>query len=128
MLDYLADPVCARRPGDALCADYRLLCSGSVYRRTDGEWYKSEGARFLLERPFLLYAASRPFDEYPLELVLRLTVARVQEGNSTHVSLLHPDEDVAQDLAALLTVLLRRLSHRHGQVGGAARRLRVSRI
>ena len=109
VLDYLADPGCTRRPGDALCADYRLLCSGSVYRRTDGEWYKSEGARFLLKPPFLLYAASRPFDEYPLELVLRLTVARVQEGTSTNVLILHPDEEVAQDLAALLTVLCRRL-------------------
>jgi hypothetical protein len=115
VLDYLADPACERRPGDALCADYRLLCSGSIYRRTEGEWYKSEGARFLLDRPFLLYAASRPFEEYPLELVLRLTVARVEEtstgrdGIPTNIHILHPDEEVARDLAALLTVLCRRL-------------------
>ena len=115
VLDYLADPGCARRPGDALCADYRLLCSGSVYRRTEGEWYKYEGARFLLEPPLLLYAASRPFDKYPLELVLRLTVAHVEEtrparwGNGQVIGMFHPDEEVARDLAALLTVLCRRL-------------------
>jgi hypothetical protein len=115
VLDYLADPKCARRPGDALCTDYRLLCSGSVYRRTEGEWYKNEGARFLLEPPLLLYAASRPFDEYPLELVLRLTVAHVEEthlarwGGGPIVEMFHPDKEVAWDLAALLTVLCRRL-------------------
>jgi hypothetical protein len=115
VLDYLADPTCAKRPGDALCADYRLLCSGSVYRRTEGEWYKNEGARFLLDPPLLLYAASRPFDEYPLELVLRLTVARVEEthpgrwGDVKITATFHPDDEVARDLAALLTVLCRRL-------------------
>jgi hypothetical protein len=57
VLDYLSDPACARRPQDSLCADYRLLCSGSIYRRTMGEWYKSESARFLLASPLLLYAA-----------------------------------------------------------------------
>jgi len=115
VLDYLADPKCARRPGDALCTDYRLLCSGSVYRRTEGEWYKSEGARFLLAPPLLLYAASRPFDEYPLELVLRLTVAHVEETRPARwwdgqtIEIFHPDKEVARDLAALLTVLCRRL-------------------
>ncbi len=115
VLDYLADPTCAKRPGDALCADYHLLCSGSVYRRTEGEWYKNQGARFLLDPPLLLYAASRPFDEYPLELVLRLTVAHVEEtrparwGDGQVIEMFHPDEEVARDLAALLTVLCRRL-------------------
>jgi len=71
--------------------------------------YKSEAARFLLTPPLVLYAASRPFDEYPLELVLRLTVARVEEWDQTNVSIFYPDEEVAEDLAALLTVLCRRL-------------------
>ena len=125
VLDYLADPLCARKPGHSLCADYRLLCSGSIYRRTEGEWYKSEGARFLLEPPLVLYAVSRPFDEYPLELALRLRVARVEETKPGRPGLrpaeegapglmmtmrsVHPDEEVARDLAALLTVLCRRL-------------------
>ncbi len=34
--------------------------------------------RLLLAEPLLLYAVSRPFNEYPLELVLRLAVARVR--------------------------------------------------
>jgi hypothetical protein len=111
VLDYLADPSCARRPKDSLCADYRLLCSGSIYRQTMGEWYKTEGARFLLAPPLLLYAASRPFDGYPLELVLRLTVAQVDETQAGRggIMIFHPDEEMARDLAALLTVLCRRL-------------------
>jgi hypothetical protein len=117
VLEYLRDPSCARRPHDSCCADYRLLCSGIIYRETPGEWYKSESARFLLAPPLLLYAASRPFDEYPLELVLRLTVAFVREtekggfpeGIMPPVTMFYPDEEVAKDLAALLTVLCRRL-------------------
>jgi hypothetical protein len=100
VLDYLADPKCDRRPGDSLCAEYRLLCSGNMYHRDIiGDWSKSEGrARILLAPPLLLYAASRPFDEYPLELVLRLTVALVQETNSGRggiptISIFHPDEE-----------------------------------
>jgi hypothetical protein len=115
VLEYLRDPNCARRPKDSLCAEYRLLCSGSIYRNGPWlEWYKSEGARFLLAPPLLLYAASRPFDEYPLELVLRLTVGQVEEtspgrGGMPNISFFHPDDEVARDLAALLTVLCRRL-------------------
>jgi hypothetical protein len=114
VLDYLADPSCARRPGQGLCAEYRLLCSGSIHRRVIGEWHKSEGARFLLAPPLLLYAASRPFYEYPLELALHLTVAQVEEtqqsrSGGTLMSTFHPDEEVARDLTALLTVLCRRL-------------------
>src|SRR5208282_526998 len=115
VLEYLADPGCARRPQDSLSAEYRLICSGSIYRRGEWlEWYKSEGARFLLAPPLLLYATSRPFDEYPLELVLRLTVAQVEETSPgrfgiPNVSVFPPDDEVARDLAALLTVLCRRL-------------------
>jgi hypothetical protein len=117
VLEYLRDPGCARRPQDSCCADYRLLCSGIIYRETGGEWYKSEAARFLLARPLLLYAASRPFDKYPLELVLRLTVPHVEEtekgqfpeGMMAPVTLFYPDKEVARDLAALLTMLCRRL-------------------
>jgi hypothetical protein len=115
VLDYLADPGCASRPQDLLCVEYRLLCSGAIYRRTPGEWYKSEGARFLLEPPLMLYAVSRPFEEYPLELALRLKVPCVEETQPTRsgggqvMNSLHPDEDVARDFAALLSVLSRRL-------------------
>ena len=111
VLKYLGDPDCAKRPHNSLCAEYRLLRSGTVHRQIIGDWSKSEAARFLLAPPLLLYAASRPFEEYPLELVLRLTVARVEEisvGGMIHDSF-HPDEEVARDLAALLTVLCRRL-------------------
>ncbi len=110
VLKCLGDPDCEKRPHDSLCAEYRLLCSGTVHRQIIGDWSKSEVARFLLAPPLLLYAASRPFEEYPLELVLRLTVARVEESvGGTLQDSFHPDEEVARDLAALLTVLCRRL-------------------
>ena len=73
----------------------------------------------------MLYAVSRPFDEYPLELALSIRVARVEETKPGRPGLrpaeegapglmmtmrsVHPDEEVARDLAALLTVLCRRL-------------------
>jgi hypothetical protein len=104
VLDYLGDP-----SRGSLCADYRLLCSGSIYRQMIGEWYKSEGARFLLAPPLLLYAASRPFDEYPLEMVLRLTVPQLRETDGHGSTIFHTDEEVARDIAALMTVLCRRL-------------------
>jgi hypothetical protein len=114
VLEYLSDPGCTRRPQDSHSAEYRLLSSGSIFRAIQGDWVKSDAARFLLAQPLLLYAVSRPFDEYPLKLVLRLTVARVehtQPGRAgiSIASLFYPDAEVAQDLATLLTVLCRRL-------------------
>jgi hypothetical protein len=114
VLQYLRDPECAGRKMDSLLAEYRLLCSGTIYRDVIGDWSKSETSRFLLVPPLLLYAASRPIDQYPLELLLRLTVARVEEnwpGRSgvPVTASFHPDADVAHDLAALLSVLCRRL-------------------
>lgn len=126
VLEYLRDPSCARRPQDLLCAEYRLICSGTIYRDITGDWSKSEEARLLLAPPLLLYAASRPFDEYPLELVLRLRIARAEQthkgpAGATMTTVFHPDAEVARDLAALLTMLCRRLitvagksTERHG--------------
>jgi hypothetical protein len=99
VLDYLADPKCERKPKDALCADFRLLCSGTLYRDLLGDWTKSEAARILLDRSLLLFATSRPFDDYSLELVLQLTVPFVEEKEpstvGTNTFVYHPDEDVA---------------------------------
>jgi hypothetical protein len=79
------------------------------------DWSKSERARLLLDSPLVLYAASRPLYEYPLELVLRITVPLVTEtadGSAEQrmtMNAFFPDAEVAHELAALLTVLCRRL-------------------
>ncbi len=113
VLDYLADPKCESQPKDSLTSEYRLLCSGTIYRDAGGDPYKSEVSRILLDEPLLLFAASRPLYDYPLELVLEVTVPPVQEeepvrtGRSFHS--FHPDDEVATDLAALSSLLCRRL-------------------
>jgi hypothetical protein len=61
VLEYLDDPKCEKKPQDSLFAEYRLLCSGTLYRRLLGDWSKSEVARSLLNDPLLLFVASRPF-------------------------------------------------------------------
>jgi hypothetical protein len=114
VLQFLADPACGAEPSKSLSVEYRLLCSGTVYRNIIGDWSKSEASRFLLAPPLMLYAASRPIYEYPLELLLRFKVAQQKKtaqgmGGSTISSIFHPDAEVAQDLAALLTLLCRRL-------------------
>lgn len=109
VLDYLADPKCQKQPKDSLHAEYRLLCSGTLHREILGDYSKSEVARIVLDEPLLLFVVSRPFDDYPLELALHLTVpqAEEQEGNTTFM--FHPDEEAVSDLAALLSLLCRRL-------------------
>jgi hypothetical protein len=113
VLEYLDDPKCEKKPQDSLFAEYRLLCSGTLYRRLLGDWSKSEVARSLLNDPLLLFVASRPYDNYPLELALQLTVPLMEEkeetrmGTSTYTY--HPDDEVVRDLAALLSLLCRRL-------------------
>jgi hypothetical protein len=113
VLEYLRDPKCEYKPKDSLFAEYRLLCSGTLHRLCLGDWSKSEVARILLDEPLLLFVASRPFDDYPLELALQLTVPQVTEkdetksGSSTHMY--YPDDEVVRDLAALLSLLCRRL-------------------
>src|SRR5258706_8346986 len=79
ILDYLRDPDCKAHPKDSLTSEYRLLCSGTIYRDAGSDPYKSEIARILLDKPFFLFAVSRPLEEYPLELVLQITVPLVRE-------------------------------------------------
>jgi hypothetical protein len=114
VLQYLADPSCARPADDSLTVEYRLLSSGVIYRKIIGDWSKSEAARFLLAPPLMLYAAGRPLDDYPLELLLNFKVAQETEtteasGAPTTSVIFYPDSEVARDLAALLTLLCRRL-------------------
>jgi hypothetical protein len=120
ILEYLRDPRCEKKPKDSLTSEYRLLCSGTLYRDVGGDPYKSEVARILLDEPFLLFATSRPLDDYPLEMVLEITVPHVQEEEQVRtgqsIYSFHPDEEVAKDFAALLCLLCRRLITVSGKV------------
>jgi hypothetical protein len=95
--------------------EYRLVCSGEFFNRTvlTYDWRKSDATRILLEEPFSLLVASRPFDTYPQELCLRLTVAEVTEqathGTSTSSLIFLPDDDIVEDICAILSLLSRRL-------------------
>ena len=95
---------------DSVRVEYRLLCSGMLYpSHFMGDWSMNDGARILLGLPVELLVASRPYDEYPQELVLRFVAPLVNEKNGMITHLYHPDEEIASDLAALLTLLCRRL-------------------
>src|SRR5439155_2528308 len=114
VLEYLKDPKCEKKPKDSLYAEYRLLSSGTLHHACLGDWSKSEAARILLVQPLLLFAVSRPFDDYPLELALQLTVPQVEEEEPTKTGsammfMFSPDDEVVRDLASLLSLLYRRL-------------------
>ena len=89
--------------------EYRLACSGELYNRNVQtlDWRRTDISRVLLKEPFELFVASQPFATYPQELCLRMTLRRVEEkdGNSTVIFI--PDEDVAEDLCSILSVLSR---------------------
>ncbi len=90
--------------------EYRLICSGMFYPgHFQGDWSKSDGARILLRLPIELLVASRPYDDYPQELVLRFVVPQVTEPEGSVSRSYHPDLEIASDIAALLTLLCRRL-------------------
>jgi hypothetical protein len=113
VLEYLSDPQSRKEPKNSLTAEYRLLCSGTLHHACLGDYSKSEGARILLNHPLRLFVVSRPFDDYPLELALQLTVPLAEESEQTRLGSMtysfHADDEVARDVAALLCLLCRRL-------------------
>jgi hypothetical protein len=112
VLEYIADPMCQKKLEGSLTAEYRMLCSGTLFRDVVGDPFKSEVARILLDRPFVLFATSRPLEDYPQELMLELSVPSVEihqpSKTGTFTYGFHPDKEVASDLAALLCLLCRR--------------------
>jgi hypothetical protein len=94
----------------SLRVEYRLICSGAFYpNHILSEWSKSDSARILLHSPFELLVASRPYDDYPQELALRFFVGEINETEGSFSTFGFPDKEIAADLAALLTLLCRRL-------------------
>jgi hypothetical protein len=95
---------------DSKRVEYRLICSGTLYPANIlGDWSRSDVARILLGLPVELLVASRPFDEYPQELVLRFVTPLVHETDGSVSHSYYPDLEIASDVAALLTLLCRRL-------------------
>src|SRR5215813_13867667 len=92
--------------------EYRLACSGELFNRRvlTYDWRKSDVTRVLLRSPFELFVVSRPFHSYPQELALRFGVdyAKEESGNNFTSTFL-PDDEVVEDLCAVLTLLARRL-------------------
>jgi len=105
-------------------SEFRLLCSGTLYRGKvlGHDWRKSDVCRLVLDGRIVLFNASQPADDYPQELMLRIPVSMVTEstmnaeGVSSVTKFGFPHREVATDLAALLTLLLRRLISVHSQV------------
>ena len=62
-----------------------------------------------MTQPFPLTVVSQPFDDYPQELLLRISVPDLVERSENFSLMFRPDDYIAQDLAALLTVFFRRL-------------------
>jgi hypothetical protein len=91
--------------------EYRLACSGEFFNRTviASDWRKSDVTRMLLRAPFELFVVSMPFDAYPQELALRFSVDYVTEKSGNSQSTFLPDQEIVEDLCALLTLLARRL-------------------
>jgi hypothetical protein len=92
-------------------ADYTIAMLESSFRKR--HWRKSDLSRILLERPFPIFVASQPFDSYPQELCVRVTLNFVTETGGSpamrgSITFL-PDSDVIDDLCAVLTLLSRRL-------------------
>jgi hypothetical protein len=52
---------------------------------------------------------SNPFHEFPQELALRFSAPLTTEKHGNSTSVFYPDDEIARDVAALLTLLLRRL-------------------
>lgn len=111
ILDYLGGKYSGPASREDRTAEYRLLCSGELYnsRVLTLDWRKSDVTRNLLRKPCSLTVISQPFDDYPQELSLVITVPVIQEKSGNSMSTFHPDDDIAEDLAALLTLFLRRL-------------------
>ena len=95
---------------DEVLVEYRLISSGTLFPdHFLGDWSKSDRARILLQCPVHLLVASQPYRMYPQELALRFCVSMLTEEEGNSWRSYDPDPEIASDLAALLTLLCRRL-------------------
>ena len=118
ILDFLMGFPKLQTSENTISFEYRILCSGELYnsRVLTSDWRKSESSRILFDSLFTLIVCSHPFDEYPQELALRFSAPLVTEKHGQSTSMFYPDDDIARDLAALLTLFCRRLITVAGKV------------
>ena len=111
VLDFLAGRLQSPHENEWQVTEFRLLCSGALYngKVMTTDWTKSDVVRRILSKPFSLLACSRPIDAYPQELALHISVPRLTETRGQFSTSFYPDEIIAQDLAVILCVYLRRL-------------------
>ena len=111
LLDYLRNPEFKKSPDSFVIVEYRLLCSGELYNGKvhTFDWRKGTATRLLLTFPFELTVVSQPFNDYPQELALRFKVQEVTETKGKTSFMYTPDDEIARDFAALLSLLCRRL-------------------
>jgi len=91
--------------------EYRLLCSGLLSSKAE---LNRAASRFLLSRPFKWIVASDSWDrfpmyEWPLETVIQFRSYGTQRQIGPTQYFYPPDDELAHDLAALLTLINRRL-------------------
>ncbi len=96
---------------NVLACEFRLICSGQLYAGPNP--WQNILSRVLLKEPFGLFVALPHMVDismsYPQELALRIGVQRVDEQKGSVSIQGYPIWDIAFDLAALLTLLCRRL-------------------
>src|SRR5436190_12420505 len=111
VLELLNGWTSAKPDSEFVSFEYRLLCSRELYNSKvlTFDWRKSDATRFLIQAPFTLTVCSHPFNEYPQELCLKFNAPSVTETRGNFTSIFYPDEPIARDLAAILSLLLRRL-------------------
>ena len=97
--------------------EYRLVCSGCLTpANIAGDPTRSDVARILLREPFTLLVASRPYDRYPQELVMRFSTEYITEPDGPYSHSFFPHAEIARDVAALLSLYCRRLVTVFGNV------------
>jgi hypothetical protein len=112
VLDFLKDKMDSQKENDRIFCEYRLVCSGVIYQGGDVrnmDWWKRPHARIIMSSPVRLIVASETANDYPQELSLRFVSSLVTEKGERSTYSFYPDEEIARDLAALLSLLFRRL-------------------
>lgn len=111
ILDFLRDINLQSIVSENVRFEYRLLCSGELYNGIvqTSDWRKSDATRIIFKHPFSLIACSYPFDDYPQELCLRFSTNMVTETKNNSSINFYPDDEIADDLASLFSLLFRRL-------------------
>lgn|ERR1035437_2757494 len=97
-------------PTGADVYEYRFVLSGCAYNGDlEGDYTKAAFGGLLLEHPFPVWKVGHSYDDYPQELVAWLKVAPVTREKENFSSTGTPHELAADELAAVLTLFLRRL-------------------